>query len=136
MIEVVNRQRGRKIETTAWEAFAAKAVGAIGKSGSSATIAFVSDQKIRRLNRQFRGINRSTDVLSFPAGEADETNLGDIAISIETATKQARENDLTFEQEVAQLILHGLLHLSGYDHETDNGEMNRLELKLRKRLGI
>jgi probable rRNA maturation factor len=82
------------------------------------------------------GINRSTDVLSFPAGEADETNLGDIAISIETATKQARENDLTFEQEVAQLILHGLLHLSGYDHETDNGEMNRLELKLRKRLGI
>jgi probable rRNA maturation factor len=136
MIEVVNRQRGRKIETTAWEAFAAKAVGAIGKSGSSATIAFVSDQKIRQLNRQFRGINRSTDVLSFPAGEADETNLGDIAISIETATKQARENDLTFEQEVAQLILHGLLHLSGYDHETDNGEMNRLELKLRKRLGI
>jgi probable rRNA maturation factor len=62
--------------------------------------------------------------------------MGDIAISIETATKQARQNGLTLDGEIAQLILHGLLHLSGYDHENDNGEMNRLELSLRKRLGI
>ena len=135
MVEVVNRQRGKKIDTRAWTAFAEKAIDAIGRQGSSATIAFVSDKSIRKLNRQFRDTDKATDVLSFPAGEED-TNLGDIAISVETAAAQAKDNDLTFENEIAQLILHGLLHLSGYDHETDNGEMNRLELRLRKKLGI
>jgi probable rRNA maturation factor len=136
MIEAVNRQRKRKIDTQAWEMFATRAAGAIGKSGSSATIAFVSDKTIRQLNRQFRAVDKSTDVLSFPAEDEDKTNLGDIAISVDTATKQAKENGLTFDKEVAQLILHGLLHLCGYDHETDDGEMNRLELRLRKKLGI
>jgi probable rRNA maturation factor len=136
MIEAVNRQRSKKIDTKAWETFAARAIDAIGKKGSSATIAFVSDKTIRQLNRQFRGIDRATDVLSFPADDSEKTNLGDIAISVETAAKQARENGLKFDEEVAQLILHGLLHLSGYDHETDNGEMNRLELRMRRRLGI
>jgi probable rRNA maturation factor len=135
MIEAVNRQRKTKIDTKAWETFAARAAGAIGKKDSSATIAFVSDKTIRQLNRQFRGVDKATDVLSFPAADEDR-NLGDIAISVETAAAQAKENGLTFGEEVAQLILHGLLHLSGYDHETDNGEMNRLELRLRRRLGI
>ena len=134
MIEVVNRQRRVKIDTGAWADFAAKALDAIGKSGSSATIAFVSDKRIRKLNQQFRGIDKATDVLSFPADESG--NLGDVAVSVETATTQAKENGLTFDNEIAQLILHGLLHLSGFDHETDNGEMNRLELKLRKKLKI
>ncbi|HEX2268862.1 MAG TPA: rRNA maturation RNase YbeY [Pyrinomonadaceae bacterium] len=136
MVEVVNRQRGRKIDTGTWTAFAGKAIEAIGKHGSSATIAFVSDRNIRKLNQQFRNVDKATDVLSFPAGDDDETNLGDIAISVETAAAQAKDNGLTFDNEIAQLILHGLLHLSGYDHETDNGEMNRLELRLRKKLGI
>ena len=136
MIEAVNRQRKIGIETKAWESFAEKAAAAIGKDGSSATIAFVSDKNIRRLNRQFRDVDKATDVLSFPAEDADESNLGDIAISLETAARQAEENGLTFDEEVAQLILHGLLHLCGYDHETDNGEMNRLEVRLRKKLGI
>lgn len=135
MVEVVNRQRGRKIDTETWSAFAAKAIEAIGNRGSSVTIAFVSDRSIRKLNQQFRNIDKATDVLSFPAGD-DETNLGDIAISVETAAAQAKDNGLTFDNEIAQLILHGLLHLSGYDHETDDGEMNRLELRLRKKLGI
>ena len=134
MIEAVNRQRKRKIDTKAWETFAARAANVIGHHASSVTIAFVSDKSIRQLNRQFRGVDKATDVLSFPA--EDETNLGDIAISVETAAAQAKENGLTFEGEVAQLILHGLLHLSGYDHETDSGEMNRLELRLRRKLGI
>ena len=134
MIEVVNRQRSRKIDTQRWSTFAAKALDAIGKGESSATIAFVSDKNIRNLNQQFRNVDKATDVLSFPAGE--QTNLGDIAISVQTAAAQAKENGLTFDNEIAQLILHGLLHLSGYDHETDNGEMNRLELRLRKKLGI
>ena len=134
MVEVVNRQRGKKIDTEAWSTFAGKALKTIANRESSATIAFVSDKSIRKLNQQFRNIDKSTDVLSFPAGE--ETNLGDIAISVQTAVAQAKENGLTFETEIAQLILHGLLHLSGYDHETDNGEMNKLELRLRKKLGI
>lgn len=136
MIEAVNRQRKTKIDTKAWESFAEKAAATIDKSGSSATIAFVSDKAIRQLNRQFRNVDKATDVLSFPADDTDELNLGDIAISVDTAARQAKENGLTFDEEVAQLILHGLLHLSGYDHEADNGEMNRLELKLRRRLGI
>lgn len=134
MVEVINRQRRLQVETEAWSSFAAGALRAIGKSEASATIAFVSDKRIRELNRKFRGLNKATDVLSFPAEE--ELNLGDIAISVETATLQAQENGLSFDQEIAQLILHGLLHLCGYDHETDNGEMNRLELRLRRKLGI
>ena len=134
MIEVVNRQRGKKVDVEVWARFAGKALEAIGKHGSSATIAFVSDKNIHKLNRQFRNVDKPTDVLSFPADE--EMNLGDIAISVETAAMQAKENGLTFDGEIAQLILHGLLHLSGYDHETDNGEMNRLELRLRKQLRI
>ena len=134
MVEVVNRQRRVKVDPNEWTTFAEKALDAIGNSGSSATIAFVSNSSIRKLNQQFRGVDKATDVLSFPADEPD--NLGDVAISVDTAAKQAKENGLQFDNEIAQLILHGLLHLSGYDHETDNGEMNRLELRLRKKLGI
>lgn len=134
MVEVVNRQRRLKLNTEAWSNFAALALDAIGKSESSATIAFVSDKRIRELNRQFRGVDKATDVLSFPAEE--KFNLGDIAVSVDTAAVQAKENGLTFDGEIAQLILHGLLHLCGYDHETDTGEMNRLELRLRRKLNI
>jgi len=136
MIEVVNRQRRLQIDTRTWSNFATKALAAIGKSESSATIAFVSDKKIRELNRQFRGVDKATDVLSFPSDEPDGQDLGDIAVSVDTAAAQAKENGLKLDEEIAQLILHGLLHLSGYDHETDNGEMNRLELRLRKKLAI
>ena len=134
MVEVVNRQRRLKLDTEAWSTFAARALDAIGKNESSATIAFVSDKRIRELNRQFRGVDKATDVLSFPADE--ELNLGDIAVSIDTAAVQAKENGLAVDEEIAQLILHGLLHLCGHDHETDNGEMNRLELRLRTKLKI
>jgi len=134
MVEVVNRQRRLKVDTEAWSNFAARALDVIGKSESSATIAFVSDKRIRELNRQFRRVDKATDVLSFPAEE--KLNLGDVAVSVETAAVQAQENGLSVDEEIAQLILHGLLHLCGYNHETDNGEMNRLELKLRRRLGI
>ena len=140
MIEVVNRQRKKKIEPEAWTTIALEMLKAIGKPQSSATVAFVSDTKIRELNRRFRGIDSATDVLSFPDAVAERQrqgqNLGDIAVSVERAELQAKENGLRFDEEISQLILHGLLHLCGYDHETDNGEMNRLELRLRKKLGI
>jgi len=141
MIEVVNRQRRRKINRERWLEFGEIALQAIGKDGEHATIVFVSNDAIRKLNRAFRAKNAATDVLSFPAEQAaferaQGSSLGDVVISIEQAGLQAKEHRLSFENEIAQLILHGLLHLSGYDHETDQGEMNRLELKLRKRLGI
>jgi probable rRNA maturation factor len=141
MVEVVNRQRHKRIDPKPWQDFAAKALNAIGQGPSEATIAFVSNRAMRSLNLRFRGVDKTTDVLSFPAetGDSDDQtliNLGDIAISIEQAEKQARENGLNLNEEIAQLILHGLLHLCGYDHETDNGEMNRLELRLRKKLKI
>ena len=135
MIEVVNRQRIRKLHVVPWIKRVEKMLDVIGKADSSVTVAFVSDNKIRELNRQFRRIDKATDVLSFP-GDSSEGDMGDIAISIETAARQAKQSGLTLDGEIAQLLLHGLLHLSGYDHETDNGEMNRLELKLRRKLRI
>ena len=135
MIEVVNRQRIRKLHVVPWIKRVEKMLDVIGKTDSSVTVAFVSDKKIRELNRQFRQIDKATDVLSFP-GDSSDGEMGDIAISIETAARQAKQSGLTLDGEIAQLLLHGLLHLSGYDHETDNGEMNRLELKLRKKLRI
>ena len=135
MIEVVNRQRIRKLNVVPWIKRVEKMLDVIGKADSSVTVAFVSDKKIRELNRQFRRIDKATDVLSFPSDSRDG-EMGDIAISIETAARQAKQSGLTLDGEIAQLLLHGLLHLSGYDHETDNGEMNRLELRLRKKLRI
>ena len=88
----------------------------------------------------FRRKDSTTDVLSFPNEpdefDTDTNNLGDIVISVEQADRQAKENGLTLENEIKQLILHGLLHLCGYDHETDNGQMNARELELREQLGI
>ena len=139
MIEVVNRQRKVRVDPDRWLSFSEKALSAVRKKSAHATIAFVSDRQIKELNRRFRGIDKATDVLSFPAADettSETTNLGDIAISLERAAIQARENQLTLDEEIAQLILHGLLHLCGYDHETDQGEMNRLELKLREKLKI
>ncbi len=139
MIEVVNRQRKVRIEPEGWRSFGEKALKAIRNESGNATIAFVSDRQIKELNRRFRGIDKTTDVLSFPAGDETggaTTNLGDIAISLKRAAVQANENQLTLDEEIAQLILHGLLHLCGYDHETDKGEMNRLELRLRRQLKI
>ena len=141
MIEVVNRQRRVAVDEGRWRAFAERALKVVPSEGAGATVAFVSDRRMRELNRRWRGKRGTTDVLSFPA-EQDElerqagATLGDVVISVEQAQRQAREHGLTFENEIEQLILHGLLHLCGYDHETDGGQMNRLELRLRRRLGI
>jgi len=141
VIQIVNRQRAHKVDQTEWSLFAERALQTIQHRQQSATIVLVSDAASKKLNRQFRGKNYPTDVLSFstePESFEHENalHLGEIVISTERAAAQAKENGLTFKNEVQQLILHGLLHLCGYNHETDNGEMNRLELKLRKKLGI
>jgi probable rRNA maturation factor len=143
MIEVVSRQRKLPLDCERWRAFAEKALRVVptAEDGAGVTVAFVSDRVMRELNRRWRGKRVTTDVLSFPSEQdaferAEGLSLGDVVISVEQAARQAAENGLDFEGEVAQLILHGLLHLCGYDHETDGGEMNALELTLRRRLGI
>jgi probable rRNA maturation factor len=141
LIEVVNRQRKLQIDFERWHSFVEIAMSFVPAVDSGVTVAFVSDRTMIELNRMWRHKNDTTDVLSFPA-EQDEfekkngASLGDVVISVEQASRQASEHNLSFETEVSQLILHGLLHLCGYDHETDRGEMNRLELRLRRKLGI
>lgn len=101
------------------------------------TVLLTTDLAIQRLNRRFRGKNKATDVLSFPATTVGPVKVaGDLAISIPTARRQALEQGHGLSVEVKVLILHGLLHLAGYDHETDSGEMGRREQKLRVRLGL
>lgn len=141
MIEVVNRQRKLSVDCERWREFAKKALRVIPTDVAGVTIAFVSDRAMLELNRRWRGKHATTDVLSFPAEQnqfekQDGLSLGDIAISVEQASRQAAAHGLEFDEEVSQLIVHGLLHLCGYDHETDKGEMNRTELRLRRRLGI
>jgi probable rRNA maturation factor len=141
MIDVVDRQRKVRIDRAHWQEYTARALKVVPANDAGVTIAFVSDRLMRELNRRWRGKRGTTDVLSFPAGQdeferAAEATLGDVVISVERAAKQAAEHELSFEDEVKQLILHGMLHLCGYDHERDDGEMNALELRLRRRLGI
>lgn len=105
------------------------------------TVLLTTDDAIRKLNRKFRGKNKATDVLSFPAegpnrGTGAETIAGDLAISVTTALGQAAEQGHPLSTEIKVLILHGLLHLAGYDHEADNGLMARHERLLRGKLKL
>ena len=102
------------------------------------SILFVGDQGIRELNHQFRSIDRPTDVLSFPQLEEDEPEmpgiavLGDVAISLETARQQSEEHGLSLEEEITLLLIHGILHLLGYDHEISDKEDKRMRIKTRE----
>ena len=114
--------------------------------GSEITVALVSDADIARWNEAYRKKKGPTDVLSFPAvsgasrraagGRKDAEILGDIAIAPETAERYAKKSGRSLPTEIRVLMLHGVLHLMGYDHESDNGQMNRIERRLRRRLGI
>ncbi len=126
--------------TRALARFLAEAQAAVRLRGQIAVL-LTTDATLRDLNRRFRGKNKPTDVLSFPANplrnaKPAERVLGDIAISVETARRQAVEQDHALSIELKILILHGLVHLAGYDHETDDGEMALRERKLRARLGL
>jgi probable rRNA maturation factor len=138
---IVNLQRKLAVDLSIYKNFCEQLPNSIhDASRKHFSVAFVSDRRMKELNGLFRNTNTTTDVLSFPHEpdefDPDRSNLGDIVISIEQAVRQANENHLTLENEIKQLILHGVLHLCGYDHETDNGEMNARELELRDKLGI
>ena len=101
------------------------------------TVLLTSEAGIRKLNRHFRGIDKATDVLSFPAaGPVAFQVAGDLAISVATARRQAVEQGHALGTEIKVLMLHGLLHLAGYDHEADGGRMARRERLLRGQLGL
>ncbi len=115
-----------------------EAQAAVGLSGQ-VTALLTTDRTIRDLNRRFRGKDEATDVLSFSATnplQSQEKIAGDLAISVETARKQAADQGHALGVELRVLILHGLLHLAGYDHETDAGRMQRRERQLRAKLGL
>jgi probable rRNA maturation factor len=102
------------------------------------SIALVGDEEMRRLNRDWRGKDRPTDVLSFSLREGEHggvaASLGDVVISLETAARQARERRATIAREVDRLLVHGILHLAGYDHELSAREERRMKRKEREML--
>lgn len=116
-------------------------LAAINHDACELSIAFFDDEYLRYLNKEYRGKDKATDILSFPfvqdEGDEDdeeENYLGDIAISEESAIAQAREFGHDLQTEMAYLTIHGVLHLTGMDHESDQGQMDSLELELRDKL--
>jgi len=147
---IVNRQRAVRLARRPLESFLRRVKSELGLQGAGLTVRLVSDAEIARMNETFRKKNGPTDVLSFPTlarrwpvrlrrGSKfvkPGKYLGDIAISPATAQRYAKKYGRKLSSELQVLILHGVLHLLGYDHETDRGKMDRIERKLRKRLGL
>lgn len=150
---LVNRQRAVAVRARRLSAFLSKACDMVLPPAAGVAVCLVTDPEIARLNRTYRGKRGPTDVLSFPADGSRATkaarldpglsggagagfHLGDIAISPAAARRNARSLRRSVQEELRVLILHGVLHLAGYDHETDQGQMERYERRLRRRLGI
>jgi len=147
---ILNRQRKVRINRRALELFLKRVRGELRLGACEITICFVSDAEMSRMNKTFRRKNGTTDVLSFPAAQlrrpigigsgrrarTGSRELGDVAISPVIALRNAKQHDRKLADELRTLILHGVLHLLGYDHEADQGQMNRLERKLRGRLKL
>jgi probable rRNA maturation factor len=113
-----------------------RAAKAARSRAAEVSVLFCADGRMRSLNRRYRGKDRATDVLAFPAGPAARGFLGDIVVSVPYAGREARRRFEPPARELDRLLVHGLLHLMGYDHETDDGQMEALERRVRRRLGI
>jgi probable rRNA maturation factor len=131
-VVLLDRQRRHRLRPTRLRSVLTRAARRLDVSGELALV-LAGDALLRRLNRQYRGKDKPTDVLSFP-GPGGAAGLGDILISVARAEVNARRFGRTLLQELDVLALHGFLHLLGYDHETDDGSMERLERGLRRRL--
>jgi probable rRNA maturation factor len=139
--QIQNCQRKAKIRIPPLEDFARRLCRHMQLPSGKFTLRLSNDKRIRELNRRFRDQDKATDVLSFPADPwetamcpENDAYLGDIIISLNTAQRQASQQGHSLETEIKLLLLHGLLHLLGYDHETDKGQMRRKELRLRKKM--
>jgi len=144
---VIFQKRVPDLSKLALERFVARARQAAGLEGT-VDVLVTSSSEMKALNRRFRGKDKATDVLSFPAAADNAVKrgnvrkpspnqfAGEIAISAEIASQNARELSHSAAKEVKILVLHGLLHLRGYDHERDHGQMARRENRLRTRLGL
>lgn len=117
----------------ALERFTAQACRALGLGGA-VTVLIAGNRELQALNARFKSKRRATDVLSFPAPAFTPDFAGDVAISMDIASRNARALGHSVAEELRILILHGILHLAGYDHESDRGEMARKEISLRRRL--
>jgi probable rRNA maturation factor len=131
-VVVLNQQRRRRVPAARLRRVIEDAGRALGVSGEVALV-LTTDAPVRRLNARYRHQDKPTDVLSFP-GPGGEAGLGDIVISLDTAARNAPRFGRTLGQELQVLTLHGFLHVLGYDHETDDGTMDRLESRLRRKL--
>lgn len=149
---ILNQQNEVRVARRPLESFLRRVKRELGLKQADVTICLVSDKAMAQLNKSFRKKKGPTDVLSFPAvarsrpvrlrrkssakNSAKREYLGDIAISPATARRYAKKNGRHLANELRVLILHGVLHLLGYDHETDRGEMDEMEQRLRKRIGL
>lgn len=137
---IVNRQRRVPIAVRPLQQFYERVRRELGFAPESVTVQLIGDAAMAQLNSTYRHKRGPTDVLSFPANGARPARhaeyIGDIAISPETARRNARHFSRSLPLELRILILHGMIHLAGYDHESDHGEMERLERRLRTRLGV
>lgn len=130
---IVFRRKLAGVSGQALEQFAERARRGVGLRGG-VNVLIAANAELRRLNRHFRGKDKSTDVLSFPASHGHYA--GDIAISAALGADQARRLGHSLADELKVLLLHGMLHLAGYDHESDSGRMARKELQLQRRFGL
>jgi probable rRNA maturation factor len=131
-VVLLNRQKRRPVSAPRLRRVLRAAARSLRVRGELSLV-LAGDGLLRRLNRQYRGKDKTTDVLSFP-GDGGEAGLGDIVISVANAERNARRFGRSLPQELDVLALHGFLHVLGYDHEADDGTMDRLEGRLRKRL--
>jgi probable rRNA maturation factor len=131
---IIFRKRLPGVAPTALTRFLLRARRAAGLRGQ-VNVLITGNRELQELNRRFRGKNQPTDVLSFPSITSDGL-AGEIAISAEIASQNARQLGHTPAEEIKILALHGVLHLAGYDHERDGGEMAAKEQRLRKKLGL
>lgn len=138
LIVIIAERKSKRLSRDALSTFLRRAQKAAGLKGD-VNVLLTANGHMRRLNRQFRKKDRTTDVLSFPsdlASKFPEKYAGDLAISIEIARQSAQRLGHSLEDEIKILILHGILHLAGYDHECDHGEMAQTEERLRRKLGL
>ncbi len=133
-VEIVILNPNRYPESTArrLRPWLSRVLAELAPDRESFGVRFAGDRELRRANREYRGKDYATDVLSFP-GEAGDGHLGDVLISVPRARHQALEAGHEAAREVEILLLHGILHCLGHDHETDDGAMERLERRLRKK---